>query len=363
MSHPYIMKNKVYYIAIKNQDSQDTIRNKFDCLIKKSGTLNFIQPNNIVAIKMHFGEEGNTGFVRPEFARLVCDEIKAKNANCFVSDTNTLYSGRRTNSGDHLALAGEHGFSKDTLGAAVIIPDDTDKQNIATLNINQKFVKQAKVAKLFIDAEALVGIAHFKGHIMTGFGGALKNIGMGCATREGKLVQHGDVSPVVYADRCTGCGACEKVCPVDAITITNKKACIDAKKCIGCASCIAACPVAAIDVDWGAGEDTIQEKMVEYTKAVLDTKREKKAFFNFLIKITKECDCLAKDDPAIAPDIGILASPDPVAIDKASLDLVLKAAGKDVFKQAHPDRNGLKHLEYAAKLGLGSLEYELIEAS
>lgn len=357
------MKSKVYYISIKNQDSRDTIRDKFSRLIKGSGALNFIRPTDTVAVKMHFGEEGNTGFVRPEFVRLACDEIKAKSAGCFVSDTNTLYSGRRTNSRDHLALAGEHGFNKDTLGAAVIIPDDTDKQNIAILNINQKFIKQATVAKLFIETGALVGIAHFKGHIMTGFGGALKNIGMGCATREGKLVQHGDVSPVVYADRCTGCGACEKICPVSAITIVNKKARIDGTKCIGCASCIAACPVAAIDVDWGAGEDTIQEKMVEYTKAVLDTKREKKSFFNFLIKITKECDCLAKDDPAIAPDIGILASLDPVAIDKASLDLVIKTSKKDVFKQAHPGRNGLKHLEYAAKLGLGSLNYEPIEIS
>lgn len=353
------MKSKVYFIAVKNQDNKDGIKDKFSRLIKESNILNFIHPDTDVAIKIHFGEEGNTGFVRPEYLRLVCDEVKAKNAKCFVSDTNTLYSGRRTNSKDHLALAKEHGFSPDTLGAEVIIPDDTDKQNIATLNINQKFVKQAKVAKLFTDADALVGIAHFKGHIMTGFGGALKNIGMGCASREGKLVQHGDVSPVVYQDKCTGCGTCEKICPVSAITITNKKARIDPKKCIGCASCIAACPVAAIDVNWGAGASTIQEKMIEYTKAALDTKKDKKAFFNFLIKITKECDCLAKDDPRIAPDIGILAAFDPVAIDKASFDLVLKMSKKDVFKEAHPDRDGLKQLDYAARLGLGSLEYEL----
>jgi len=354
------MKSKVYFTAINNRDNQDAIRDKLSRLIKGSDTLNFIRMKENVAVKMHFGEEGNTGFVRPAFVRLVCDEIKAKKAACFVSDTNTLYKGRRANSKDHLQIAKEHGFSKDMLGTPVIIPDDTDEQNVAAINIKQKLIKQAKVAKLFLDADNLVGIAHFKGHIMTGFGGALKNIGMGCASRQGKLAQHGDVSPVVYTDICTGCATCQKACPANAIAIVNKKARIDPKKCIGCATCIAVCPVAAIDVDWASGEGTIQEKMIEYAWAVLNKKKGKLAFFNFLIKITKECDCLAKDDPRIAPDIGILASLDPVAIDKASLDLILKASGKDVFKEAHPNRDGMQQLKYAERLELGSLDYELI---
>jgi uncharacterized Fe-S center protein len=196
---------------------------------------------------------------------------------------------------------------------------------------------------------------------MAGFAGALKNLGMGCASRDGKLAQHSDVSPFVREKICVGCGECEKACPAKAIVIANKKSCIDSGKCIGCASCIAACVYHAIDVKWEQGGDKIQQKMVEYAKAALTGKKTKCAFLNFALKITKECDCIAKDDPRIAPDIGILASLDPVSIDKASLDLVVKACGKDVFRQVHPDRDGMRQLKYASGLGLGNLEYELIE--
>jgi len=184
---------------------------------------------------------------------------------------------------------------------------------------------------------------------------------MGCAAREGKLQQHADISPVVCTDRCTACGECEKVCPVKAISIENKKAVIDAKKCIGCATCIAVCPVLAIDVPWGSGAATIQEKMIEYVFAVMKNKQGRAGFINFAIKITKECDCLAKDDPRVVPDIGILASTDPVSIDQASFDLVKQASGIDIFKQLHPERDGSVQLKYAQSLGLGSMDYELIE--
>jgi hypothetical protein len=182
---------------------------------------------------------------------------------------------------------------------------------------------------------------------------------MGCAARKGKLEQHSHVAPVVYLDSCVGCGACEKVCPVYAVSIKDKKSRIDNAKCIGCASCIAACNYKAIDVAWESGGQTIQQKMIEYAKAVLDTKRQKCAFINFCLKITKECDCLAQDEERIVPDIGILASSDPVGLDKACLDMVNLKAGKDIFKQLHPNRDGLRQLEYAQNLGLGNLEYNL----
>ena len=355
------MKSKVYFIPVKQTDSVDSVAIKLKTLIDKSKVLDFIQTGYKTAVKIHFGEEGNTGFVRPEYARLICKNILDRGSEAVLSDTNTLYHGRRTNSRDHLGIAGEHGFTKDAVRVDIIIPEDSRKENTIDLEINQKFIKTAKLVRLFVEADAIVGISHFKGHIMTGFGGALKNLGMGCATREGKLMQHADVSPIVYEAECTGCGECVKVCPAGAIVIKNKKSVIDGLKCIGCASCIAACPVGVIDVPWESGGKTMQEKMTEYSFAVMKNKKGKSAFFNFAIKITKECDCLAKDDPRIAPDIGILASSDPVSVDKASFDLVNTSCGKDIFLELHPHRDGRRYLEYAHKLGVGNLDYELIK--
>jgi uncharacterized Fe-S center protein len=357
------MKSKVYFIRVDNSNDRQDIKQKFFRLLNVSGLLNFIRKGDKVAIKMHFGEEGNTGYVRPEYVRVACENILERQASCFLSDTNTLYRGKRMNSQDHLKLSYEHGFTRDNCAADVVIPDETRKENCAQIYINQKFIKTAKVVKLFLQADALLGIAHFKGHIMTGFGGALKNIGMGCATREGKLAQHSDISPYVIVQKCIACGECIKACPQDTIFLKNKKAYIDPAKCIGCASCIAACLQNAIEVNWEAGGSNMQEKMIEYTKAVLQDKQDKSAFINFAIKITKECDCLAKDDPRIVPDVGIFASRDPVSIDKASLDLVNKQAGKDLFKEAHPTRDWSRQLKYAYTLGLGNLEYDLIELS
>lgn len=353
------MKSRVYFTAGGNTDKPETTLAKLAHLIEESRLLDSFGRGDEVAVKMHFGEEENTGFVQPRYVRVICDALGAKGTDPFLIDTNTLYRGKRTNSKDHIQLARRHGFTKDKVGVEVIVPDDA--KNTSRLALNGKFIKTAKISTPFLKAGAIVGIAHFKGHIMTGFGGALKNLGMGCATREGKLAQHSDVSPYVIADKCIGCGACLKACPVEAILLINKKARIDNSKCIGCASCIAACGVNAIDVDWESGGGIIQEKMVEYAQAVLKGKQGRVAFFNFALKITAECDCLAKDDPRIAPDIGIFASDDPVSIDKACFELINKACGRDIFKEAHPNRDGLKQLQYASEIGLGNLEYELCQ--
>ena len=355
------MKNKVFFTRISDSDTKENIIKKFALLLDKSNLFSFITKKEKTAIKIHFGEESNTGFVKPEFVRVAVDRIISRKASVVITDTNTLYRGKRLNSADHLKLAQQHGFVKEITGAETTIAEDSIDKKRDEIKLDGKFIKTAKIPPLFRTMDAIIGIAHFKGHMMTGFGGALKNIGMGCATREGKLQQHSDISPLVILDNCKGCEECIKACPVSAISMKNKKSNINSSLCIGCASCIAVCPFNAIEVNWASGADTIQEKMVEYAKATVLGKEKKMCFINFLNKITAECDCLAKDDPKISPDIGIFASTDPVGIDKASFDMVVKTCHRDVFKDAHPQRDGSKQLKHAEKIGLGSLDYELIE--
>ena len=354
------MKSKVYFIEVNDASDIWTVNKRLKTLLEESNLLGFIRRDDNAVLKLHFGEAGNANSVRPEHVRIVCDGISAKGARAILSDANTLYRGRRLNSRDHLQLAWEHGFTKTATGADVVIPDDNNSEEVISIEINQRFIKNAKLGRIFIDADALVAVSHFKGHILTGFAGALKNIGMGCATREGKLAQHCDVSPVLHVDKCIGCGECSIVCPVGAISIKNKKSAIDTKKCIGCASCLAVCPTMAMFIDFGA-TDTVQQKIAEYSLAVLKDRRGKAGFLNFAVKLSKECDCWNMENPRIGPDVGILASFDPVSIDKASLDLVNKSCGQDIFKAAHPDKDGIKQLEYAQEIGMGNLEYELIE--
>lgn len=353
--------SKVYVVPVKESEPADIVAAKLSRLLEVSEALDFIGKGSSVAVKMHFGEEGNTGHVGPRYAGLVCARLAQMKARPFLSDTNTLYRGRRMNSAEHLKLAREHGFTKDACRAEIIIPDDNKKENVTDVKIDGDYIEIARVVTQYIKADALVGIAHFKGHIMTGFGGALKNIGMGCASREGKLAQHSDIAPIVDLDRCADCGKCAQACPSEAIYLRGNRVYIDPAKCIGCATCIAVCEQEAIEVNWEAGGSSIQEKMIEYAGAVLRDKKKASAFVNFATKITKECDCLAKDDPRIAPDIGIFASRDPVAIDQACYDAVCNACGKDIFKDAHPARDGLKQIRYAHELGLGEIRYELIE--
>lgn len=354
------MKSPVYFIAVEDADDIRDVNGKLEILLRESRVLDVVRKEHTVGVKVHFGEEGNTGFVRPEHVGLICRDIAARSASAFLSDTNTLYRGRRLNSEDHRAVAREHGFTEETVGIDIVIPDDSKGDEVAEIRIDQKFIKTASVARVFTKADAIVAVSHFKGHILTGFGGALKNVGMGCATRMGKLAQHCDVAPIVHVDKCVGCGECEFVCPAGAIRIENGKAVLDSAKCIGCASCVAACSHMGVFIDFEAG-DKVRERMAEYSLAVLKDKRGSAAFFNFAVRINQECDCWGMENPRMAPDVGILASADPVSIDKASYDLVNKACGKDIFKEVHPKQDGMKQLEYAQELGLGSLDYELVE--
>ena len=353
------MKSKVYFIPVCASDDSEAVKEKLKTLLKKSGVLDVIVSGDKIAAKIHFGEEGNTGYVDPKLAGVICREAKAKGGEVYLSDANVLYRGRRKDSAEHLKLALEHGFTKDATGVDIIIPDDLKKDETIEITIDKKHIKVAKVGRFFLECESLVVISHFKGHMLTGFGGAIKNVGMGCATRQGKLAQHNDLAPVVYIDRCVACGACVAVCPVNALTL-NEKISLDPKKCIGCANCVGACPTFTLFVDFKAGTN-VQEKMAEYAYAVLRDKKKKTAFVNFATKINKECDCWGQENPRIAPDVGMFASLDPVAIDQASYDMVNKVCKKDIFRSTHPDQNGDIQLSYSEKIGLGSRKYDLIE--
>ncbi|MFA6078965.1 MAG: DUF362 domain-containing protein [Candidatus Omnitrophota bacterium] len=353
--------SKVYFVKISDSDDVESRKRKFAGLINDSRAIDFIEKDDNVAIKTHFGEDGNTGHVKPVFLRIVSDIINEKGGLPVVTDSNALYKGRRTFTKDHIKLAREHGFTRESVGATVVIAEGEDGKDIVDVEIGQEHIKTAKIASLFDRVDAIAAVSHFKGHLLTGFGGALKNIGMGCASREGKLAQHTSMSPVINADSCVGCATCVDVCPGGAISIKAKKAHIDQNRCIGCAECIAACPDGAISVDFAGGADTIQEKMAEYALAALRAKKNKSVFINFAVSISQECDCWTKDYPRIAPDVGILISKDPVSVDKASYDLVVKACGKDVFKESHPGIDGMKQLRHASKIGLGNLDYELVK--
>lgn len=353
------MKSKVYFVAVKDIGNVPASLRQLDLLIKKSNVLADLRAGWKVAVKTHFGEEGNVGFVKPPFVRAIGDAVKGRGAVGFLSDANTLYRGRRLNSRDHVTLAAEHGFTRDSVGMDIVVPDCSQKENTVDIPLHLTHVPSAKVARVYTDADALVVITHFKGHALSGFGGSIKNVGMGCATRAGKLAQHCDVAPIISVEKCMGCGECVAICPVNALTLVDGKSTLDKNRCIGCASCIAVCPTMALFIDMGAGED-MQKKMADYAYAVLHTKKNRCAFFNFAVSISKECDCWGMENPRIAGDVGILASDDPVSIDKASLDLISASCGKDIFQEAHPDYNGLVHLEYAQSIGLGSFDYELI---
>ncbi|MEI8176109.1 MAG: DUF362 domain-containing protein [Candidatus Omnitrophota bacterium] len=353
------MRSKVYFTPVDVSDTRETVYDKLRKLLRKSDVFRCISSGDNVAAKIHFGEEGNTGYVDPVLAGVICREAAAKGAGVRLGDANVLYRGRRKDTAEHLRLAHEHGFTRDVTGVDIVIPDETRPEETCEIDIDREYIKKASVGRFFVECDSMIVITHFKGHGLTGFGGAIKNVGMGCATRQGKLAQHNDAAPVVYPETCTACGACVAVCPADALTLRGGIR-LDTKKCVGCANCVGVCPTFSLFVDFKAGA-AVQKKAVEYAYAVLRDKREKSAFVNIAMKINKECDCWGKENPRIAPDVGIFASSDPVAIDRAAYDRVNAVCHKNVFTQAHPDQDGAIQLSYAEKIGLGNQEYDLVE--
>jgi uncharacterized Fe-S center protein len=366
-------KNPVYFASLRAHSDQESTTEKVRRLFDRAGFPGILSPGDKTAIKIHFGEKGNDGFISPVYVRQVVEKSRECGALPFLTDTNTLYLGSRSNAVEHITTAILHGFDFAVAGAPVIIADGLNGNNRAIVKIDKKHFKTVVIAGDIATADSLLVLSHFKGHIVSGFGGAIKNLAMGCAPPEGKRAQH-KAQPFVTDERCIGCGKCTMVCPKSAITVVKKKSAINRNKCIGCFECMHVCQSRAIDIDWETDIPVFLERMAEYAYGAVEGKAAKTGFMNFLIRITPDCDCFPFSDAPIVPDIGILASKDPVAIDAASFDLVneqvgfadslLKAhhsAGEDKFKGVHPNTDGYRQLRYAERLGMGSTSYNLIK--
>lgn len=378
-------KAQVYFTSFKATGSENLLQ-KLHRLMKTAGFENIDFQDKYAAIKIHFGEYGNLAFLRPNYARVVADYVKEMGGTPFLTDCNTLYVGSRKNAIDHLETAYVNGFSPYQTGCHVIIGDGLKGTDEALVPINGEYVKEAKIGQAIMDADVFISLTHFKGHEMAGFGGALKNIGMGCGSRSGKMEQHCDGKPSVNAEQCVGCGACARICAHGAPVITDKKAVIDHDKCVGCGRCLAVCPKDAIAADFSNSIEMLNKKIAEYSLAVC---QNRPCFHVSLIcDVSPNCDCHAENDIPIIPNVGMLASFDPVALDQACADLCnqmkpipesvlgqnMKSSTacdhehghdcgheehNDVFTMTHPDTEWTSCIEHAVKIGLGTNEYEL----
>lgn len=353
------MASNVYFSTMDNHKTKSPL-DKIKRVLYRCDIKEMFDKDELVALKVHFGELGNTAFLRPIYLRPVLDILKGMGCKPFLTDTNTLYVGQRSNSVDHIHNAAMNGFNYSTLQVPVIIADGLRGEDSVYVEVNFNLLKSVKLGSYIVNADGLVVISHFKGHEVSGFGGAIKNLSMGCASRAGKMEMHSQTEPLVNAEFCTGCAKCLKNCQVEAISLVEKKAVISSS-CVGCSRCIAVCPEGAINVDWNESSDMTQKKMVEYAAGVIKNKGGKIVYVNILTDIVPACDCYCGNDKALVEDIGFLASKDPVALDRASFDLVSAKAGKDPFQEVYPQLKTTLQLDYAKEVGLGSGEYNLIE--
>lgn len=369
-------KSNVYFTSFKATGNENLLQ-KLHRLMKTAGfeTIDFNE--KYAAIKIHFGEYGNLAFLRPNYAKVVADYVKELGGKPFLTDCNTLYVGSRKNALDHLETAYVNGFSPYQTGCHVLIADGLKGTDETLVPVDGKYVKEAKIGSAIMDADVFISLTHFKGHETAGFGGTIKNIGMGCGSRAGKMEQHCEGKPSVDESACIGCGSCSRICAHGAPIITDGKARIDHDKCVGCGRCLAVCPKNAIAADFADSVDVLNYKMAEYSLAVC---QNRPCFHVSLIcDVSPNCDCHPENDIPIIPNIGMLASFDPVALDQACADLVnaapvmansllddhLKAdpegcQGHDHFHNLTPESEWKTCLAHAEKLGMGTRAYELV---
>ncbi len=369
------MRSKVYFTDLHCAPG-DTQLKKLERLIKKAGLGDIDFQDKFVAIKIHFGEWGNMAFLRQQYAKIVCDFIKSKGGMPFLTDCNTLYVGYRNHALNHLDAAYMNGYNPLATGVHTIIADGlrgTDEHCIPVEG--GEYVKEAKIGSAIAEADIFISMNHVKGHMVAGFGGAIKNIGMGSGSKKGKMEMHSSGTPAINNDLCIGCGMCVKNCANNGVNIINKKAVIDEQKCLGCGHCFAFCPKGAIECKWDEAKPIMNKKVAEYAKAVL---AGKPAFhISFAIDVSPFCDCDPGNDIPLVSNVGIFASKDPVAIDQAAVDAINASpirpdsrigehahdheTSHNVFRLMHPDTDWEAGLEHAEKLGIGTRDYELIK--
>ncbi|WP_292424631.1 DUF362 domain-containing protein [Methanoregula sp.] len=366
------MKSTVWFASLRARSNDENTEAKIRRLFDAAGFSSCIHKRDRTAIKLHFGERGSDAYISPVFVRQVVEKVKEAGALPFVTDTNTLYLGSRSNAVDHITTAVLHGFDYAVIGAPVIIADGLCGKNVARVTIKKKHFKTVTIAGDIVAADSMIVMTHFKGHEVAGFGGALKNLAMGCAPPAGKRAQH-QAKPFPIRALCIGCGKCVAVCPKSAITLVKKKSTFDPNLCIGCFECMTVCPSHAIDIDWETEIPLFTERLIEYAYGAVQGKEGKVGYLSFLTRITPDCDCTPWSDASIVPDIGILASTDPVAIDAAACDLVNQQQGyaesflsthhppgEDKFSGMRPNTDGKRQLQYAEELGMGSRNYKLV---
>jgi len=362
---------KVYFAPMRSPMKRSMVA-RVGGLLGRAGLADAIADGDLVAVKLHFGEQGNTGFVSPVYLREVVRRIRDAGGKPFLTDANTLYRGERANAVEHLACAIHNGFSFATVDAPLIIADGLDGRDAVEVPVNGKHFESVRIGSAAMHADAMVVVTHVKGHEATGFGGALKNVGMGLGCRSAKQRMHSDFKPEVTPETCTACARCVRWCPVKAITIgPDRYAVVDYDVCYGCGECVAACPYGAIATQWKTDATSIQEKIVEHVAGALDGKDGKVVYLSFVTAVTPDCDCFSFSDAPIVPDIGVLASTDIVAIEQAAFDLVTQAqgltgsrgeglsAGADKFI-AITGVDGTHAITYAEEMGLGTTSYELV---
>lgn len=365
-------RSKVYYTDMHATGEMNLLK-KLEKLMKTAGFEDIDFEGKFVAVKLHFGEPGNLAYLRANYAAVVCDYVKRLGGKPFVTDCNTLYVGGRKNALDHLDSAYRNGYNPFATGVHTIIADGLKGTEERLVPVEGGvYVKEAKIGSAIMDADIIISLNHFKGHESAGFGGALKNLGMGSGSRAGKMEMHSAGKPYVKEKRCIGCGKCIKICAHNAPIVRNGKATIDHDKCVGCGRCIGVCPKDAIVAANDEANDIMNCKIAEYAKAVIDGRPH--FHINMVIDVSPYCDCHSENDIPIVPDVGMFASFDPVAIDMACADEVNKQpavpgsilakhghAHHDHFTDVSPETNWMAAVEHGQKLGIGNMEYDLIE--
>lgn len=357
------MKSKVYFYPLHHNSNLTQRKAALKIILAASDLASIFLPKDKVAVKTHVGDENNDTHIAAELIALGIEKLKNLQAIPFLTETSTLYSGPRSNAVTHLELAYKHGFDMEQMGCPFIMADGLLGNAEIEVPVKGILFDKVNIARDVILSDALMVFSHPTGHMVSGIGACIKNLGMGLSSRKGKMHQHSSVKPFIKKDQCVLCKSCIRWCPVASITEINKTAQIIEEKCIGCGECLTVCKYNAVKYNWGVGSKDLQQMMAEYALGALINKKNKSLFINVLADMTKDCDCLVKKQIPIIPDLGILASVDPVAIDQATLDITATGSQNDLGHISYPQLDPSIQLIHAEKIGLGSRDYQLIDLS